>query len=215
MKNWFNSFNLSYTSSIMDASLNFDTLRYFSNHTVYNKLFENTETPSDRYSKEDYRFYKRRIVQLFKDIVNKEEVDSRVKTAYEEFVYQAIEYLKFKDKSDMIQRRLEGTEPEERKPDPTKMPPFGSTIHVDSLLYQTTQTEKDTQETIDKQLDVVVTGKPKSTAKPVYPTNEINLRDPELKTKGLKSKKKKKKKKHRKERRHKDQKHVTDDKNNE
>ena len=115
----------------------------------------------------------------------------------------------------MIQRRLEGTEPEERKPDPTKMPPFGSTIHVDSLLYQTTQTEQDTPDTIDKQLDVVVTGKSKSTTKPIYPINEINLRDPELKTKGLKSKKKKKKKKHKKERRHKEQKHVTDDKNNE
>lgn len=64
-------------------------------------IYEDTNI---QYSKEDYKFYKKRLFQLFKDIINKKNNDENVMGAFHIFIHNGIEYLKFQDKSDILQQ---------------------------------------------------------------------------------------------------------------
>ncbi len=92
----------------MDNSLNMLNLQYFSNTNAYNKCFKNnnSEKYTQLYSKKDYRFYKKRILQLVKDIMRKNNKETNLVNAFDNFIKISIEHLKFIDKSEILQQDL-------------------------------------------------------------------------------------------------------------
>lgn len=55
------------------------------------------------YSKTDYKLYRKDIYSLTKDILNKKNNDQSITYYFDQFIYHAIEYLKFKEKEIQIQ----------------------------------------------------------------------------------------------------------------
>lgn len=68
-----------------------------------NSYLQFKNTNYKKYSNEDYRFYKKRIYYLIKDILQKKNKEEEIIGYFDEFLGHAIDYLKFKDKSQIIQ----------------------------------------------------------------------------------------------------------------
>lgn len=58
---------------------------------------------SKPYSKTDFKLYRKEIYSLTKDLLNKKNGDDDITYYFDEFIYHAIEYLKFKEKESQIQ----------------------------------------------------------------------------------------------------------------
>lgn len=58
---------------------------------------------SKPYSKTDFKLYRKEIYSLTKDLLNKKNSDDDITYYFDEFIYHAIEYLKFKEKESQIQ----------------------------------------------------------------------------------------------------------------
>lgn len=61
------------------------------------------EHSGDIYKSVEYKFYRKRIFQLVKDIMNKKNTDTEIKKSLGHFINHAIEYIQFNDKVDIIQ----------------------------------------------------------------------------------------------------------------
>lgn len=83
---------MGYTNILRDLS-------YFSKKK--NKERENNI--EKRYNIEDYKFYKKRIFQLVKDIMQKRCKDEKIIQSFDYFIGEAVEYLQFKDKASVLQ----------------------------------------------------------------------------------------------------------------
>ena len=77
----------------------------FMNKQVYNKITKKKDNLP--YNKDEYKHYRKRILELVKDLLNKKEVGQDIKEHFQIFVFHAIEFLKFQDKSNIIQADLE------------------------------------------------------------------------------------------------------------
>jgi hypothetical protein len=86
------------------------TLSYFANKVQYDSVLKKTECISDKQYKSDTKFYKKRILDLTKRLFrNGEEQiqDTHVNKCFTSYVKSCVTYLKFLDKSDIIQKRYE------------------------------------------------------------------------------------------------------------
>lgn len=63
----------------------------------------NLKPKSKPYSKTDFKLYRKEIYSLTKDLLNKKNGDDDITYYFDEFIYHAIEYLKFKEKESQIQ----------------------------------------------------------------------------------------------------------------
>tara|TARA_B110000902_G_C14228201_1_gene557850 strand:+ start:15 stop:725 length:711 start_codon:yes stop_codon:yes gene_type:complete len=101
----------------MDTSMNIVmsdidaiTLNYFANKSQYNSILKKTEIGSDKQYKNDIKFYKKRILDLTKRLFRSDEEqlgDIHVNKSFTTYVKSCVNYLKFLDKSDIIQKRYE------------------------------------------------------------------------------------------------------------
>lgn len=78
--------------------ININSAMYFSNGHI-DKLRKKEE----KINKEEYRFYKRRIFNLYKDLILKKETNKDLLDAFHSFNNKAIDFLKFKDKASVLQ----------------------------------------------------------------------------------------------------------------
>ncbi len=171
----------------------------FMNPSLIQKIQKQTIIQDKMFEKKEYRFYKKRILQLFKDIMNKKIENNDLIDAYNIFVLQSIDYLKNVDKTDILQKdynrknvhfnldeqptRQEQTQEQTQEQDIPN-------IEIDKLLYKNNNETKHLR--IDKLLNIE--------RKRIIPKKEIvlpkqkelNLQDPKLKTKGIKTKHKNK-----------------------
>lgn len=189
-------------------------LSYFSKKK-YNKWNEKDKL----YSQSDYRFYKKRIFQLVKDIMQNRCNDETIVHSYHLFVKDAIQYLKFNDKSSVLQEEYTDLIREERneennvynieKNDDTNVnitTDSSNTIYTDSSINKQ-QSQK--ERTDDKTMNLLFS---KDTIKKTGLTNiektgivkrikrekkrvqlpelkQVNLRDTKFKYKGIPKKK--------------------------
>lgn len=101
----------------MDTSMNIVmsdidaiTLNYFANKSQYNSILKKTEIGSDKQYKNDIKFYKKRILDLTKRLFRSDEEqvgDIHVNKCFTTYVKSCVTYLKFIDKSDIIQQKYE------------------------------------------------------------------------------------------------------------
>lgn len=101
----------------MDTSMNIVmneidsiTLNYFANKSQYDSILKRTESGSDKQYKNDIKFYKKRILDLTKRLFRSDEEkidDIHVNKCFATYVKSCVNYLKFMDKSDIIQQKYE------------------------------------------------------------------------------------------------------------
>jgi hypothetical protein len=85
------------------------TLDYLLNKEMYNSHVNNKKAA--QVNKEERKLYKKRVYNLFKDIINNEDPADLlpdVKYAYNNFFNACIHYLKAKDTNDFVQAEFKG-----------------------------------------------------------------------------------------------------------
>jgi len=167
--------------NMSQAYVNQLTIDCLLNKDFVNKYIKNKQSIKE--NKEDIKFYKKRIYNLFKEIITGNSPDDLlpdVKYAYNNFINASISYFKTVDNNDIIQSEYK---------DMDFTPEIcgnvndvsGNVIDADKLLMRSVKVDIPT---LDK---YVTRTKIKKHNEIILPKQKnINLNDPELKTKGLK-----------------------------
>jgi len=159
------------------------TLDCLLNKEQYSKYLNATMTKTLESNKRDRKFYKRRILQMTKDLLSSEEITttSDIMFAFDNFTRTCISYFKMMDKTDILQ---------------TDYPPSTENeiiAHIDEpfLLEDSNKSIMRTIKlkpiTMDKFVKRTSTATPQSQFIPLQ--REVNLKDPELRNKGIRKKK--------------------------
>lgn len=85
------------------------TLNYFINKAQYDNILKKNEDFTDKQYKSDAKFYKKRILDLTKRLFRTSEedvVDVQLNKSFTSYIKSCINYLKFLDKSDIIQKKI-------------------------------------------------------------------------------------------------------------
>ena len=162
------------------------TLDCLLNKSLFNTQVKNKKAQS--VNKEDKKFYKKRIYNLFKEIlINKSEPENLfpdVKYAYDNFINSSINYFKTIDNNDLLQEEYK-TLDEEALENINVNPDLGDDIGAEEADKLMMRSIKITTPTLDKYVKRKNT---KPEEKLILPKQkEVNLMDPELKVKGIQS----------------------------
>ena len=170
-----------------EAFVNQVTLDCLLNKELFNNHIRNKK--SRQLNKDDINFYRKRIFNLFKEIISNKapkDILPDVKYAYDNFLNSAINYFKTIDNNDIIQREYDDMNLLTRDYDELVLDlslNITKNVEADKLLMRSIKTnihtlDKYVKKTYVKKNDEIVLPKQK----------EINLKDPNLKNKGLKKK---------------------------
>ena len=172
-----------------DAFLNQVTLDCLLNKDMYNKHLLSDKKKTD--NKKDKKFYKRRIFNLVKEILITKEAPSDlfpdVKYTFDNFMDSCIHYFKSKDNNDIIQAEYKNIE-ENNKVESDLLEsnvdsPFteeeANKLLMRSIKIKNTSLDNFVKIKYIKQSNEIILPKQK----------EINLKDPDLKNKGISKKK--------------------------
>jgi hypothetical protein len=162
------------------------TLDCLLNKSLFNNQVKNRKAQS--VNKEDKKFYKKRIYNLFKEIlINKSEPENLfpdVKYAYDNFINASINYFKTIDNTDLLQEEYK-TLDESALENINAIPELGHDIAVeeaDKLMMRSIKIKTPSLDKYVKRKNI------KPEEKLILPKQkEVNLMDPELKVKGLNS----------------------------
>ena len=172
-----------------DAFVNQVTLDCLLNKEMFNKHVKTQK--AKLINKEERKFYKKRIYNLFKELlITKEEPEDLlpdVKYAYDNFIYSCINYFKTIDNNDLNQEEYKNLNNEE--PDISNIPELNDNnlkteeeankLLMRSIKITTPPLDKFVKRKTTKVEEQIIMPKQK----------EINLSDPELKLKGINKKK--------------------------
>jgi len=166
-------------------NLNSITIEYFSNTGFYNKYLNKSEI--EKYiSKSDKKFYKKRIINETKKMLKDEFETDTLREIFNKYIFSLISHFKIMDTTEIIQKNFDSTD--SNSPDILDSS-FISIMDIslsnpNQLLYKT--------ETKTLTMDNFINKKPKQKELQHFPLKKnINLREPEFKTKGIKKKEKK------------------------
>ena len=162
------------------------TLDCLLNKSLFNNQVKNRKAQS--VNKEDKKFYKKRIYNLFKEIlITKSEPENLfpdVKYAYDNFINASINYFKTIDNNDLLQEEYK-TLDETALENINAIPELGDDIAVEEADKLMMRSIKIKTPSLDKYVKRKTT---KPQEKLILPKQkEVNLMDPELKVKGLNS----------------------------
>jgi hypothetical protein len=162
------------------------TLDCLLNKSLFNNQVKNKKAQC--VNKEDKKFYKKRIYNLFKEmLINKvepEDLFPDVKYGYDNFINASINYFKTIDSTDLLQEEYK-TLDEQEAININAIPELGEDIAVEEADKLMMRSIKITTQTLDKYVKRKST---KPEEKLILPKQkEVNLMDPELKVKGLQS----------------------------
>jgi hypothetical protein len=171
-----------------EAFVNQVTLDCLLNKEMFNKHIKTQK--AKLINKEERKFYKKRIYNLFKELlITKEEPEDLlpdVKYAYDNFIYSCIHYFKTIDNNDLNQEEYKNLYEE---PDISNIPELNDNnlkteeeankLLMRSIKITTPPLDKFVKRKTTKVEEQIIMPKQK----------EINLNDPELKLKGINKKK--------------------------
>ena len=162
------------------------TLDCLLNKSLFNNQVKNKKAQS--VNKEDKKFYKKRIYNLFKEIlINKSEPENLfpdLKYAYDNFINTSINYFKTIDSNDLLQEEYKKLD-EEESMNINTIPDLGNDNVVEEADKLLLRSITITTPTLDKYVKRKTT---KPHEKMILPKQkEVNLMDPELKVKGIQS----------------------------
>ena len=161
----------------MDLSRNLQMdLLYLTNGRIRSRI-ENL----DSVNKDDLKFYRKRILQQTKDYLREGRLEGAIDRAFDNYADKLIEYYKFIDKKEIIQKDYEDIVSSPKK-ELKKLDIKEENMKIMRDVEPTVKTIKD--------FINVITDKPKK--KKIIPkVKEFNLRRDELRIKGLKKEKSK------------------------
>uniref|UniRef100_A0A6C0C0E8 Uncharacterized protein n=1 Tax=viral metagenome TaxID=1070528 RepID=A0A6C0C0E8_9ZZZZ len=94
-------------------NINKINLQYLTNPYEMNKIHK--DTSFNLVEKEDFDFYKARILKMTKDILKEKEVDNTIKNSFINYSKVCIDHFKFIDKRDIIQNEYDMIEKNKKK----------------------------------------------------------------------------------------------------
>ena len=162
------------------------TLDCLLNKSLFNTQVKNKKAQS--VNKEDKKFYKKRIYNLFKEmLINKvepEDLFPDVKYGYDNFINASINYFKTIDNTDLLQEEYK-TLDEAALENINAIPELGDDVAVEEADKLMMRSIKIKPPSLDKYVKRKTT---KPQEKMILPKQkEVNLMDPELKVKGIQS----------------------------
>ena len=163
------------------------TLKCLMNKDQYNKYVKNnTIKLPNSVNKKDKKFYKKRIFDLTKRLLNNEKPETMypdVGSAFDSYIRVCIEYFKVLDRSDIIQEDYIGVEDGILNNKP--MDPSYNAVEESMLMMRSIKiTEPNALEKLVKRTTTKICQKV-----PIIPMQkDINLKDPVLKNKGIRKK---------------------------
>lgn len=178
----------------MDNSLNMVDLEYFTSSQMHEKLFHviapetSKSNSSNNYMKSsEFVFYRKRILQLVKDIIKGEKVNDNLIDSFTNFSKNAIQHFSFVDKADIIQQQHDLEEQErintQSNSHPMRLPPIHESEEKrfgNQLLY------KEKVAPLTKKIDDFVVRKSEKIQTHIIPKQrEYDLKDEHLRYKGV------------------------------
>jgi hypothetical protein len=170
-----------------DAFLNQVSLDYLINTKQYkNHLIQNTL--NKKINKKDKRFYRRRILNLTKELLSKEEseivISPDIKYAFDNLVKTCVHYFKILDRNDIIQEDYNEFDDEIKEEKEISESEQFLKEENEKLLMRSV---KMSNHSLDNFIKIKMTKNPEELIIPQQ--KEINLKDPILKIKGITKKK--------------------------
>ena len=170
--------NIVLENNIGQALMNLN-LEYMMNTEQYKKYLNEKNPELKKDNKRDKRFYKKRVFELTKQLLNGEKpnrVTSSLKLSFDNYVKSSIEYLKILDTTDIIQEEYIGSDLEK---DIVNSEP----LIVDDLLLSSKCFTLSKIPTLTDNFIKIKQKKKKEMWIPVQ--KEIDLKNPQLKIKGI------------------------------
>ena len=180
-----------------ETLINQITLDCLLNKKMYNNQIIHQKTKQVNH--EERKFYRKRIYNLFKDIISgnsqtQDELPLDVKYAYDNYINATINYFKILDSNDIIQSEHNDceniTEKNENKQtdlhdEDSLDTSYNALEATDAILMRSVKIDVPT---LDKYVKRTKTKPTKEEPKLIIPKQkEINLNDPQLKNKGIKN----------------------------
>jgi len=174
-------------SNEIDKLINKITLECLLNKSQYDKCLSSNVVNLAAINKRDKKFYRKRILQLTKDIllnVQQESLPNDIVFAFENYVKSCSQYFKMIDKTDIIQNDYKNADTE------INHSLIDSNVDIDASLIISTEEAnklmmrsiKTDKYTLDKFVKITSITK----EQPIIPLQkEINLKDPILRNKGV------------------------------
>ena len=179
----------------MDISMNeIDniTLSYFANKSQYTSILKKTEENNDKKFINDKKFYKKRVLDMTKRLFREEEPNTQLIGFFNTYVKSCVNYLKFLDKSDIIQEKY-GSMNVDGNLEKTniQVDASGDDIDIENVDYKNCDYLFSKPEDVKKlNLDTFVIKTVTNPPQKIIPKREnINIKTKEHKTKGILKKK--------------------------
>jgi hypothetical protein len=179
-------------NNIDEKIINQITLECLINKEMYKKYLTSNNANTSINNKKDRKFYRKRILQLTRDILLNDpsvKVTNDIKFVFENYVNHCIQYFKMVDRVDLIQEDYY-IEDYKTVDDDDGIEPVvvvGTDEIVESADKLLLRSIKINNYTLDKFVKVISTKKDDSTPLPVQKI--FNLKDPNLRNKGIRKKK--------------------------
>lgn len=167
------------------------TLECLTNKSQYKSCLQNKVAKST--SRQDKRFYKKRIIDLTRDLLSKpsfheENILADVKYTFDNYIKTCISYFKTLDNNDILQeeyKEFDLSDEDVEANNINSMASYENKQELDKLLMRSIKMGNPLDKFVKKKLI-----KPQDP--PIIPKQkDIDLADPELKTKGIIKRKKK------------------------
>ena len=160
------------------SDINMIDLKLLSNPSALYNLNKLEEEPIDIIDKKELEFYKIRIFNTAKEILQNKDVEPKLKELFYHFANKCISYYKFTDKSDNIQKDYIHLEKKQKKPSEFK-----------NISDSNKMIMKEKKVRIPKITDHIKI-KTRQIKKTFIPKKRnLNLKDPKYKVKGINKKK--------------------------
>lgn len=179
----------------MDISMNeIDniTLSYFANKSQYTSILKKTEENNDKKFINDKKFYKKRVLDMTKRLFREEETNTQLIGFFNTYVKSCVNYLKFLDKSDIIQEKYGSMNVDENQEKTiSEIDASGDNIDIENMEYKNCDYLFSKPEDVKKlNLDTFVIKTVTNPPQKIIPKREnINIKTKEHKTKGILKKK--------------------------
>ena len=123
----------------------FNELEYLSNPILYEKYISQQKTLNDEEFKQDKKFYRKRVIQLTKDLYNNELDNYQVplvelKKNFNKYIKECIDILRILDKNDILQDEYKNLRIE--KKEKLDIDSSYNQINNDTEIFKKPQTNK-------------------------------------------------------------------------
>jgi hypothetical protein len=159
------------------------TIEYLTNKKIYEKIIQSKNPILIETYYKDKKFYKKRIHNLHRNLMNEKQIyPDFLQKAFDNYMKLSIEYFKMIDQNDILQGDYIGLqllEEEIKDEEQEEIPETNIEEESYKNLYMNTP---QVNPTLDNFIKII-----KKTEDPMYvpQQKEINLNNPELKTKGI------------------------------